>query len=164
MELFFVNIAVLGFISFLDKKKKTKDKKKEGGNPFDQAWEHGDVVQCCRGEEEEEEEKKRKGKQNKKQNRQVKQEARRRGERGGQRASHCCQEVVLASSWKPGSEYLERMMSLGDPNIRLHSTIRTSRGSLAHNLKNLLVSGRASLSLMTAKESEWKITRAKRCQ
>jgi len=43
--------------------------------------------------------------------------------------SHCRQVVVLASSWKPGPESLERMMSLGDPKIRLHSTICRSRGS-----------------------------------
>jgi len=39
------------------------------------------------------------------------------------------QVVVRVSSWKPGSESLERMMSLGDPKIRLHSTIWRSRGS-----------------------------------
>jgi len=43
--------------------------------------------------------------------------------------SHCCQVVVRVSSRNPGSESLERMMSLGDPKIRLHSTICRSRGS-----------------------------------
>ena len=42
--------------------------------------------------------------------------------------SHC-QVVVRASSGNPGSESLKRMMSLGDPKTRLHSTICRSRGS-----------------------------------
>jgi len=53
--------------------------------------------------------------------------------------SHCCQVVVLARHLKPGSESLERMMSLGDPKTRLHSTICRSRGSWDVILKNLLV-------------------------
>jgi len=84
-----------------------------------------------------------------------------RGERTW-RGSHCCQVVVRVSSWKPGSESLERMMSLGDPKIRLHSTISRSRGSCDVILKNLLVSEWAVLSLMVTKESAWKTTRAKR--
>jgi len=57
----------------------------------------------------------------------------------GRKGSHCCQVVVRASSWNPGSESLERIMSLGDPKIRLHSTICRSRGSCEVILKNLLV-------------------------
>ena len=81
--------------------------------------------------------------------------------RGGW-GSHCSQVVVLARHLKPGSESLERMMSLHEPKIRLHSTICRSRGSCEVILKNLLVSKRAVLSLMTTNESEWKTTRAKR--
>jgi len=55
------------------------------------------------------------------------------------KGSHCCQVEVLASHLKPGSESLERMMSLGEPKIRLHSTICRSRGSCEVILKNLLV-------------------------
>ena len=62
--------------------------------------------------------------------------------------------VVLASSWKPGSESLEMMMSLGDPKIRLQMIIWISRGSREVILKNLLVSGCASFSFITTKESE----------
>ena len=51
--------------------------------------------------------------------------------------SHCCQVVVLVSSWNPGSESLERIMSLGEPKIRLHSTICRSSGSRDMILKNL---------------------------
>jgi len=63
------------------------------------------------------------------------------GERGGRGlgGSHCCQVVVRVSSWKPGSESLERMMSLGDPKTRLQSNISSSRGSWEVILKNLLV-------------------------
>ena len=77
--------------------------------------------------------------------------------------SHCCQVVVRVSSWNPGSESLERIMSLGEPKIRLHSTICRSSGSRDMILKNLLMSERAVLSFMTAKESAWKTTREKRC-
>ena len=76
-----------------------------------------------------------------------------RGEGGG-RGSHCCQVVARVSSWKPGSEFLERIMSLDDPKIRLHSTICRSRGSWEVILKNLLVSECAVLSLMSTKVSE----------
>jgi len=65
-----------------------------------------------------------------------------------------CHVVDLARHLKPGSESLERIMSLGEPNARLQMIIWTSRGSLAHDMKNLLVSECAVLSSMTAKESE----------
>ena len=67
--------------------------------------------------------------------------------------SHC-QVVVLASSRKPGSESLERMISLGDPKMRLHSTIWISNGNRKVILKNLLASESTVLSLVATKESE----------
>ena len=76
------------------------------------------------------------------------------GRRRGQWGFHCCQVVVLASHFKPGSESLEKMISLGDPKIRLHSTIWISRGSWEAILKNPLVKGSTVLSLVTTKESE----------
>ena len=66
----------------------------------------------------------------------------------------CCQVVVRARHLNPGSEYFDRMMSLDDPKIRLHSTIWISRGSWEAILKNPLVKGSTVLSLVTTKESE----------
>jgi len=57
------------------------------------------------------------------------------GERGGRVWGG---DLTAAMSWSE-SESLERMMSLGDPKIRLHSTICRSRGSWDVILKNLLV-------------------------
>jgi len=74
--------------------------------------------------------------------------------RSGSRGSHCCQVVIRVSSWKPGSESLKGMMSLGDPNIRLQSTIWRSRGSRDAILKILFVQEWAVLSLRITKESE----------
>jgi len=62
--------------------------------------------------------------------------------------SHCCQVVIRVSSWKPGSESLERMMSFGEPKTRSQMIIWTSRGSLAQSLKNESLGVRVGRSLV----------------
>jgi len=60
-------------------------------------------------------------------------------------AASYCHVLHLASHLNPCSEYFLGTMTLGDPNIRLQSTICSSSGSCAAMLKNLAaaLSGKA---------------------